>query len=102
VDLLIARLISVGDRGVGERGDRARGARCGDRELFRAAVYAEEWHVGDTAVSARLRLATEGDVAVDATGSPTMANCKGLGPFRDEAVAPRRYPISTASQALKR
>ena len=46
-------------------------------------------------------LPTEGDMTVDPTCNTTMAYCKSLGPFKNEAIAPSVYSIRTAGQALK-
>jgi hypothetical protein len=46
-------------------------------------------------------LPTEGDMTVDPPCNTTMAYCKSLGPFKNEAIAPSVYSIRTAGQALK-
>jgi hypothetical protein len=46
--------LSMGDCGVGQRCGRACYAGCGDCELSRSAVHAEEWDTGDQAASENL------------------------------------------------
>jgi hypothetical protein len=39
-------------------------------------------------------------MTVDPPCNTTMAYCKSLGPFKNEAIAPSLYSIRTAGQAL--